>query len=256
MNDANDNDRNSTSAPNYYMYCEGNSERDMVKQELAEATDPLSPEEEREAFREMIQAAIDGDDDRRRAIRERIFRANIRLAYYMAAKVINMRKAAYGEYASSLIDLAHVGYDALYRAMDKFDVERGNRFSTYAGRAIQNEIYMFDGIRKRHEHGVGPMKRLDKCINPDDDTTWRDMLEDENCTPVPVHVYYRDKAEKIRAQLRSLSDRDLDIVSVKLGLDGGKYQLRDMARKHGITPARASQIATAAIDKLLALLAA
>ena len=82
------------------------------------------------------------------------------------------------------------------------------------------------------------------------------MLEDEDCTPVPVHVYYRDKAEKIRAQLRSLSDRDLDIVSVKLGLDGGKYQLRDMARKHGITPARASQIATAAIDKLLTLLAA
>ena len=43
MNDANDNDRNSTSAPNYYMDCEGNSERDMVKRELDEATDPLTP---------------------------------------------------------------------------------------------------------------------------------------------------------------------------------------------------------------------
>ncbi len=222
----------------------------MVLRELSESTEPLSPEEERNAFREMIKAAIYGDNQRRRTIRERIFKANIRLAYSLAKKLVQRRQIAYGEYVSSLLDLMHVAYNAIYKAIDKFNVDSGNRFSTYAFMAIRNEINMTDGIKVRSEMGVGPINRLDLTICPDEETTWRELLEDTNSVPIPEMVCCRNKAAKFQAQMRCLSQRERDLVSVKLGMAGDKTQIRDMASKYGISPQRASQIVSAAIDKL------
>ena len=244
MNEANDYDRDCP------FYCESESEWQMVLRELSESTEPLSPEEERNAFREMVKAAIYGDTQRRRTIREKIFKANIRLAYSLAKKFVQRRRVAYGEYASSLLDLMHVAYNAIYKAIDKFNVDSGNRFSTYAFMAIRNEINMTDGIRVRSEIGVGPMKRLDLTICPDEETTWRELLEDTNSVPIPEMVCCRNKAAKFQAQMRCLSQRERDLVSVKLGMAGDKIQIRDMAHKYGISPQRASQIVSAAIDKL------
>lgn len=256
MNEATDNDLAAIPNRNYPTYCESESEWKMVRRELSEATDPLSPDEERNAFREMVKAAIYGDNQRRRTIRERIFKANIRLAYFLAKKIIQMRRVSYGEYASNLLDLMHVAYNAIYKAIDKFNVDNGNRFSTYAFMAIRNEINMTDGIRVRSEIGVGPMKRLDLSIRPDEETTWKELLEDNGSTPIPEMVCCRDRVAKLQTQLRCLSQRERELVTVKLGMADGNVQLRDMARKYGISPQRASQIVSAAIAKLRRNLAA
>ena len=251
MNETNDYENAATSGRREYpFYCESKSEWGMVRRELSESTEPLSADEEHKAFRDMVHAAIMGDNSRRRAIREKIFKANIRLAYSFAKKLVQRRWFAYGEYASSLLDLMHVAYNAIYKAIDKFNVDSGNRFSTYAFMAIRNEINMTDGIRARREIGVGPMKRLDMSICPEEETTWRELLEDSNSVPIPEMVCCREKAAKFQAQIRCLSKRERDLVSVKLGMAGDKIQLRDMARKYGISPQRASQIVSAAIDKL------
>jgi RNA polymerase sigma factor (sigma-70 family) len=224
----------------------------MINKELAEAIDPLTPDEERDAFREMIHAALHGDEDRRRAIRERIFRANIRLAKAIAEKIARRRRHAYGEYTSNVLDLMHVGYTAIYRSIDRFNVDAGNRFSTYVFSAIQNKMNMTDGIRKRKEIGVGPMKRLDEKINSDDETAWIELLEDKRCVPIPDMVSHRDKFEKLLKLIRKLPPRERDLVTARLGLDGGKHKLRDIAREYDISAARASQIVNAEIDKLCA----
>ena len=256
MNDMNDNDRIAISTRYYPLYCESESEWKMIRKELAEAIDPLTPDEERDAFREMIQAAIHGDENRRRAIRERIFRANIRLAESIAVKIARRRRHAYGEYASNVLDLMHVGYNAIYRSIDKFNVDSGNRFSTYVFMSIQNEMNMTDCIRKRKEIGIGPMKRLDEQISLNDETTWIELLEDKRSVSIPDMVSNRNKFEKLLKLIRKLSPRERDLITVRLGLDDGKYKLRDIARKYGISAARASQIVNAVIDKLSAHFAA
>lgn len=248
MNEAND--RTASPIRNWSANCKDESEREMIRDELNQATDPLDADEEREVFRGMVQAAADGDDERRNILRARILKANIRLALYEANKLIWKRRIAYGEYTSSLLDLQHVAYEAIYCSMDKFNVDLGCRFSTYVTKAIRNGIYKADGIRKRHENGVGPMRRLDEPIRKGEEATWMEFQEDGDAVPVPDMVDSRRKGKRLGTAMRSLSTRERELLAVKLGVYGDKCRLADMAHKYGITPARASQIVQEGVKKL------
>jgi RNA polymerase sigma factor (sigma-70 family) len=257
----NRNDNNTQAANNnalsFEPYVDRHPDWNVVRGELAESTDPLSPEEEREAFTAMVRAAIDGDDDRRVALRDRIFKANMRLAPGIAYKFLTLRRHVYGEYASDLVDLVHVAYAAIYDAIDKFDVNRGTRFSTYACTAIYRALNKADGIRKRYEKGVGPMMRFDEVVSQDDEEMTRlDMFEDEGAIPIHEMACCRIKAAKFSAKMRSLPRRERDLVSVSLGLAGGDVRLKDVARMYGISAARASQIVKLCAEKLRQHLAA
>ena len=59
---------------------------------------------EREAFRALVRAAVEGDERRRIALRDRIFMANMRLAFKEAARILPRRQRYYGDCASGLLD--------------------------------------------------------------------------------------------------------------------------------------------------------
>ena len=252
------NERNSSTGLNSHDYTEIESERIMLKKELASSTDPLGVEEERKTFREMVRAAIFGDDTLRNALRMKIFKANMRLAVDLAKKIVWQHRKFYGDYSSSLIDLTHVASGALFQAIDKFQVEAGNRFSTYATTAIRNELNSANGIRKRRENKVGPMERLDYPVWRYDGKTWFEVLGDDSSAPIPDEVFYREKAGMLQLAMRDLPRRERELVYAKvhIGAARKRRQLQDVASRYGISPQRASQIVKAALDKLHKALAA
>jgi RNA polymerase sigma factor (sigma-70 family) len=79
------------------------------------------------------------------ATRGEIISANLRLVISIAKKYVNV--------ANSFDELISEGNMSLLQAAEKFDISRGNRFSTSATRAIRNNLYHYvlDKHRKRQQ---------------------------------------------------------------------------------------------------------
>ncbi|MDP3712041.1 MAG: RNA polymerase sigma factor SigF [Mycobacteriales bacterium] len=92
----------------------------------------------REQFAEL--AALEPDDSRRARIRDELVEAHLPLVEYLARRFRNR-----GEPLDDLIQVATIG---LIKSVDRFDLERGVEFSTYATPTIVGEI-------KRHFRDKG-----------------------------------------------------------------------------------------------------
>lgn len=107
----------------------------------------LSPEEERA----IAKRAARGDEHARHAL----IKANLRLVVKIAKR--------YSHYGMALLDLVEEGNMGLMKAVEKFDLKKGNKLSTYAGwwirqfvlRALANQgkliripVYMMEKIQK------------------------------------------------------------------------------------------------------------
>jgi RNA polymerase sigma-B factor len=92
----------------------------------------------REQFAEL--AALEADDPRRARIRDALVEAHLPLVEYLARRFRNR-----GEPLDDLIQVATIG---LIKSVDRFDLERGVEFSTYATPTIVGEI-------KRHFRDKG-----------------------------------------------------------------------------------------------------
>jgi RNA polymerase primary sigma factor len=98
---------------------------------------PHAPDEEMLVKVERFLAAA-------QAIRDEIIRANMRLAISVVKKFVTPQ--------NSFDDLLSDGIYSLMQAVDKFDYDRGFRFSTYAYRAIARNAYR--AIIKRQKESV------------------------------------------------------------------------------------------------------
>ena len=87
----------------------------------------LTAEQERELF----HALSEGDEDARESARDTLMLSNLKLVAKTAARL------AYGV---PFEDLVQVGFIGLLRAIEKFEVERGHKFSTYATWWIRQAI--------------------------------------------------------------------------------------------------------------------
>lgn len=112
----------------------------------------LTPEEEKDLARKIQQ----GDQGARRKLIE----SNVRLVVHLAK-----RYARQGD-PETLLDLIQEGNLGLFRAVDRFDPERGTRFSTYAAywirQAIQRALMKQRAIRLP-EHVMEQVARLRKA---------------------------------------------------------------------------------------------
>lgn len=195
---------------------------------------PLSKAEEKELFRK----ARAGDAE----ARNRLIEHNLRLVAHIVKKYYLSSKEQE--------DLISIGTIGLIKAIDSYDVEKGARFTTYAGKCLQNEILMYFRAQKKHaqETSLNEPVDVDKEGNP---LTYLDILPDDE-----------DIVELLDAKLRSsrlydavreaLDDRERRVIVLRYGLteSGRVCAQREVAAGMGISRSYVSRIEKSALGKI------
>ena len=120
--------------------------------------EPLAPEKQHELLVELDklkQKGITNKSEEYRAIRNELLEHNMRLAQKIVAE-------SYGYYKSfglEINDMKQYAMEALIKAVEKFDVNKGFKFSSYATPTIRNGV-MRGWINESKEHQMPQESRL------------------------------------------------------------------------------------------------
>ena len=131
-------------------------------------------------------------------------------------------------------ELFAIGLVGLVKAVNSFDIERGNAFSVFAISCIDHEILSFLRGKKKYKDVVS----LDEVVYIDSydvEITRLDMLEDEDS----VFLEFVEDSQKdfeVRKAVDKLEGRDLDIIKMYFGFyDDICYSGREIAEKYKIS---------------------
>lgn len=187
--------------------------------------------ENRPSVRKLDQ--IDALVAKAEAIRNEIVTANTRL-------IVSIVKTVSDE-KNPFDDMLSEGISSMMRAVEKFDYDRGFRFSTYATMVVRREIYrtIQRTHRDRSRFVTGQSEDLDAQENSGELDTQSELQLQE----VDHHV-----AEI----LEHLDDREKFIVSARYGfIDlGTKATFSHLGRKLGVSKERVRQLELRAVEKL------
>lgn len=183
---------------------------------------------------ESTIARIDALLARAAEVKSDLVQANLRLVISIAKRHIHRGRGP------ELFELISDGNLALMRAVDKFDVSRGFKFSTYASWAIVRHFARAipDELRWEHRHQTGRDELLAVTGGPDTDAV--DAREPDDLRRVLV------------AGLDQLDARERAIIERHFGLTAARTvaPLEEIGRELGISKERARQIKERALDKL------
>jgi RNA polymerase primary sigma factor len=161
------------------------------------------------------------------AAKNSILRANLRLVVSIARK--HLRPGL------SLMELVSDGNITLMRAVDGFDVQRGNKLSTYATLALMKGFARSVPAMRSGQHASSLDDRMIEGL-ADRGGTRRDHFADR---------------DHVRVLLSNLSDRERGLISARYGLGTDPSRTLDTAaRDLGISRHRARQIEKLALAKL------
>jgi RNA polymerase primary sigma factor len=166
------------------------------------------------------------------AIRNQIVRANLRLVVSIAKREVGLH--------DDLFERVSDGNYVLIRAVERFDYSRGNKFSTYATRAIRNQFARaFRGKdRRRPEFPFGHFEAFEAVLDPRSDDLERSDLQDR-------------RREAFMRLLARLDDRERRVIVGRFGIGGAPVQtLKQIGMQLGISKERTRQIEARARDKL------
>ncbi len=164
---------------------------------------PLSLEEEKENFELMRK----GD----KQAEEKLIRHNLRLVAHISKKYKNS--------STDMEDLISIGSIGLMKAIKTFSYEKGNSFSTYASRCIENEILMTFRTNKKNASTV----YLEDVISVDKDGNNLSLFEilKDNSDGVDIQVENNLLFKKIKLIIdNNLSNRERNIIYKRYGLCG------------------------------------
>lgn len=195
---------------------------------------PLTEKEEKETFLLMKQ----GD----KLAEEKLIKHNLRLVAHISKK-----------YKNSNIDnedLISIGTIGLMKAIKTFDYSKGNSFSTYASRCIENEILMNFRSNKKNAQAVF----LDDIISTDKDGNKLSLYEVlcDNNPSVDSQIENKILYKKIEnIVLTKLDSREKEIIIKRFGLLGEQPKTQfELANELNISRSYISRLEKKAIKTI------
>ena len=196
-----------------------------------------------------------------KAAKERLINSNLRLA----AKIAYRYRNAFPD----LLDLIQEANVGLVRAVDRYDCERGVRFTTYAAFWIRATVIRFilthsrnvrvktqkPGERRGPAHEVSIDAPLD-AHSTGDSATFGDMLADGGPGPEELTMdgEYSEKLDTRLSEFTgTLNERDRYIFEQRFGAQE-RLSLRDLGAKIGICQERVRQLEHRLVRKARAYL--
>jgi RNA polymerase primary sigma factor len=178
-------------------------------------------------------ATIDQLLSRAQAIRDHIIRANTRLAMSIVKKFVTPQQ--------SFDDLLSDSLLTLMQAVEKFDYDRGFRFSTYAYRSIARNAYR--AVTKA---------RAEEAKFVRDAEEWAFEQEDDHSSSTTAERVWSNLRELTASMLDKLDRRERFIIRSRYAL--GAYRkvrtFQSLADKLGVSKERVRQLEQRAVSKL------
>ena len=195
---------------------------------------PLSHEEERH----YLLLSKQGDIEARNTLVE----YNLRLVAHIVKK--------YQTAERSTEDLISIGTIGLIKAVNTYDIDKGNRLATYASRCIENELLM----RLRQERKESREISLYEPIGTDkegNEISLMDIIknDDEN---VLIDIIHNDNLSYVSKIFNKVLDkREQEIIAMRYGLGGNdEMTQKEVAKMLGISRSYVSRIEKKALLKL------
>lgn len=191
---------------------------------------------------ECIKAAADGD----KKAMDKLIIHNLRLVAYIVKK-------NYPD-AHDPDDLVSIGTLGLIRAAETFDYSKGNQFSTYASKCIDNQIKMYFRKIKHRQNDVSISDPID-CDSEGNSLTIEDIFASsinvENTAEIEI-----DTQRLYGFMAQYLTEREREIICKRYGImniDGSLCKpmpQREIAKEMKISRSYVSRIEKRAIEKL------
>ncbi len=216
----------------------------------------MTANEERAFFRRMnylkfraneIRANLDGDHasrkqlnevenllERAERLRNYIIQANVRLVMSIAKKFADVKNI--------FDDVLSEGLTSLMRTVEKFDYDRGFRFSTYATTSIQRDLcrLVMKDKKQRSRFSTGSEDVFAAC--PEEETAPHRRDSEAQTT-----------YDSLMEMIDQLDPRERLIIRSRFGFDtegGRKQTYTTLGKQLGISKERVRQLAERAVSKL------
>lgn len=165
------------------------------------------------------------------AVRNCLAVANLRLVVHLAGRHLALGRR--------LDDLVSDGTVSLMQAIEKFDFNRGVRFSTYASWAIRKNFAKT--IPREDQHRHAELTGADELIDSRGDTS----------SPEPPERNFQEVLRStVASLLLELGEREREVIVARFGLGRRAETLEQIGRRIQLTRERVRQIEAAALRKL------
>ncbi|MFG0289414.1 MAG: sigma-70 family RNA polymerase sigma factor [Rhodopirellula sp. JB044] len=168
--------------------------------------------------------------------RDRIVEANLRLVFSIVKKFVNPN--------NNFDELLSDGIVALIRGVEKFDFDRGFRFSTYATQVVRRNAYRTVVLRQQERQKVmGGLQDMDI-----------DIGEEERESAISEKRWHELRS-RLSVMLGDLDRREKFIIRARFSLGSHRrvHTLQSLADRLGVSKERVRQLERRAMDKLRAM---
>ena len=186
-----------------------------------------------ETFEESIVSKIESLLSDAEKIRDHIIKSNLRLVISIVKKFVTPQHPFDELLSDSML--------TLMKAVDKFDFDRGFRFSTYAYRSVSRDVYTSIKIARIEESRVTR-----------DAEEWAFEQQDDESLSLMSDQTWSNIRELTASMLSKLDRRERFIVRCRYAL-GGHHRVRSfqyLADKLGVSKERVRQLEKRAVNKL------